>query len=113
MQIEGKQFVRKGWGYENIIVNKPLYCGKILHVDKGKRCSFHYHKLKDETFYILKGVILLEFGETDNIDNIQTIQLEFNQSFYINPGLRHRFTAREDSDILEISTEHFDDDSIR
>ena len=45
----------KGWGYELWIVNNNLYCGKILHFNKGKKCSWHYHKIKQETFYVQKG----------------------------------------------------------
>ena len=53
--MEERNFVPKGWGYEDWIVNKEEYCGKLLFFKKGKRCSWHYHKLKDETFYIYKG----------------------------------------------------------
>lgn len=42
----------KGWGFENWIVNKPEYCGKLLYFREGKMCSWHYHKLKDETFLL-------------------------------------------------------------
>ena len=42
------KFVPKGWGFEKWIVNKPEYCGKLLYFVKGKRCSWHYHKIKDE-----------------------------------------------------------------
>ena len=46
------KLVPKGWGYEKWIVNSPLYCGKILWFCKDKKCSWHYHKKKDEVFYI-------------------------------------------------------------
>ena len=45
------KFVKKGWGYELWIVNKPEYCGKLLFFNEGKKCSWHYHILKDEVFY--------------------------------------------------------------
>ena len=51
--------VPKGWGYEKWIVNTEEYCGKLLFFNKGKRCSWHYHKIKDETFYLQSGSILL------------------------------------------------------
>ncbi|BCU98886.1 MAG: hypothetical protein CM15mV24_1110 [Bellamyvirus sp.] len=47
--------VPKGWGYEKWIVNTEEYCGKLLFFNEGKRCSWHYHKLKDETFYLQSG----------------------------------------------------------
>ena len=42
--------VNKPWGHELWIYNSELYCGKILFFNKGKRCSWHYHEIKDETF---------------------------------------------------------------
>lgn len=54
-------WVAKGWGGEEILVNNNLYCGKILHVMQGKKCSWHYHKIKNETFYVQKGRIRLEY----------------------------------------------------
>ena len=50
----------KGWGYELWIANNDLYCGKILHFNKGKKCSWHYHKIKQETFLILFGKVQLK-----------------------------------------------------
>ena len=32
-------------------------CGKLLHVEPHKKCSVHYHKLKKETFYVIKGSV--------------------------------------------------------
>ena len=55
-----KNIVPKEWGSEYWIVNNDLYCGKLLTLEKNKRCSVHYHKNKDETFYILEGKIKLE-----------------------------------------------------
>ena len=55
-------FVPKGWGFEKWIVNCEEYCGKVLYFVKGKRCSWHYHKLKDEVFYVQSGKILLKYS---------------------------------------------------
>mgnify|MGYP001328181883 CR=1 FL=1 len=59
--------VPKGWGYEKWIVNTDEYCGKLLFFDEGKRCSWHYHNLKDETFYLQSGRILLYYGDSDDL----------------------------------------------
>jgi len=55
--------VDKDWGRELWIVNNDKYCGKILELNKGYRCSIHYHKIKDETFYILEGRVLMEIWD--------------------------------------------------
>ena len=54
------KFVSKGWGYEKWIANSPSYCGKLLFIAKGKKCSWHYHKIKDEVFYVQSGKIILK-----------------------------------------------------
>ena len=103
----------KGWGYEKWIVNKPEYCGKLLYFFKGKKCSWHYHKLKDETFYIGKGLINLIYGDEDDINAAKSVLLSKGDKFYIYPGLRHQMIALEDTELYEFSTEHFEEDSYR
>ena len=103
----------KGWGYEKWIVNKDEYCGKLLHMIKGKKCSWHYHKLKDETFYLQEGKILLRYSDEDNIEQSKQKILERGDKFHVYRGLRHQMLALEDSDLFEFSTQHFDDDSYR
>jgi len=100
------KFVNKSWGYEYCLVNNELYCSKILHIDKDHCCSYHYHKIKDETFYILKGHIILDFND-------KTFFMYAGNSIRIKPKDKHRFFGIEDTDIIEISTQHFDEDSYR
>src|SRR5271154_4872833 len=56
--------VTKGWGREVWIANGELYCGKILEINKGKRCSLHYHKLKTESFYLRSGRLRVRLRES-------------------------------------------------
>jgi len=101
---------KKGWGYENWLVNCPLYCGKILHFNKGKQCSLHYHKIKDETFYILKGKIALSIMEGSHL--VQKT-LKEGDTFHVMPRMIHSMKGLTDADMIEISTQHFEDDSYR
>ena len=103
----------KGWGYEKWIVNKEDYCGKLLHMIKGKKCSWHYHTLKDETFYLQEGKILLKYSEDDDIKKAKEIVLNRGDKFHIYRGLRHQMFALEDTDLFEFSTQHFEHDSNR
>ena len=84
--------VPKRWGHEKWIVNTPEYCGKLLFFNEGKRCSWHYHKLKDETFYLQSGKILLYYGDTDNLDEAKDIILEPGDKFHIYRGLRQNIS---------------------
>ena len=63
--------VDKGWGYEKWIVNKEEYCGKLLFFNSGKRCSWHYHKLKDEVFYLQSGKLMVYYSDEDDIENVE------------------------------------------
>ena len=113
MNSSAIKIVPKGWGYEKWIVNTEEYCGKLLFFNEGKRCSWHYHKQKYETFYLQSGKILLYYGDSDSLDDAEDIVLEAGDKFHIYRGLRHQMVAIEDSELFEFSTEHFDEDSYR
>ena len=107
------KFVPKGWGFEKWIVNCEQYCGKLLYFVKGKRCSWHYHKLKDEVFYVQSGKIQVQYGDSDKLVDSHTVVLEKGDNFHVYTGLRHQMTALEDTELFEFSTQHFDSDSYR
>ena len=112
-QVEKSIIYQKGWGHEEWIVNNHLYCGKILHFNEGKKCSFHYHKLKTETFFLLKGKLRILHSFGDDIEKANELELVKDQIFHVPIGLRHQMIAIENSELLEFSTQHFDDDSYR
>jgi mannose-6-phosphate isomerase-like protein (cupin superfamily) len=105
--------VQKGWGYEKWITNNEKYCGKLLFFEKGKKCSWHYHKVKDETFYIHSGKIQLTFGITNDKIYASQIILETGDIFHVPILLRHQMLAIEETELFEFSTQHFEEDSIR
>lgn len=107
------EIVEKGWGYEEILINSPLYCAKILHINKDKQLSWHYHNIKDETFYIENGKVILLYGWSDDITLAEAKTLYPGDTFNVPTGLKHRLIAMENSRVFEFSTQHFDSDSIR
>jgi len=106
-------FHSKGWGHELWIVNNEKYCGKILFIKKGKRCSWHYHEVKDETFYLQTGKLKVWLSNSDNRSEAYEKILTSGDSLHIYTGLRHQMLALEDSELFEFSTQHFDEDSKR
>lgn len=134
-------FHPKGWGHELWIHNDEMYCGKLLAFDAGKHCSFHFHRVKHETFYLERGHLdvfaceqhelnqfMLREGSMaklhayiDAFVNFGTIppqpfvvtHLHPGCSFEVPRGLAHMMVARESSHLFEFSTQHFDDDSYR
>lgn len=102
------KIVPKTWGFEAWIVNTDLYCCKMLYVLKNRHCSVHHHIRKDETFFILGGLIWVD-GEP-GVNYV----LPQGALVRIPPGEKHRFTAKDgDAVILEVSTTHADTDSVR
>jgi len=103
-------FVEKVWGHEEWIVNTESYCGKKLVFLEGYQLSMHYHKIKDETFYLLSGKVLLE---TEYEGKKEERVLTPGDVKRILPNMLHRVTALQDSVVVEFSTHHMDDDSYR
>ena len=115
-----EQFVRspvhvepKGWGREVWIANNDQYCGKILEIKKGKRCSLHFHKLKTESFYLRSGHLRLRVKESVSSAIVREFDLYEGECMDVSPGLVHQMEALEDSELFEFSTQHFESDSYR
>jgi mannose-6-phosphate isomerase-like protein (cupin superfamily) len=105
-------FVKKGWGHEIWMVNNEKYCGKILHFDGHAKFSMHYHLKKDEAWYVHKGTFTFRWinGKTAEII---TETLNEGDAVRIPTGLPHQLEVENGGDIIETSTQHFDEDSIR
>jgi len=96
--------IDKPWGYEIIWAHTEDYVGKLLHITSGNRLSRQYHKKKEETVYVLSGVLL-------NCDGDGMVQRILpGESFHVKPGQIHRFAAMEGNvEVIEVSTNHLDD----
>ncbi len=99
--------VEKPWGYELIWAEGERYVGKILHIDAGHALSYQYHRVKEETIYVLSGTLVVHYGEADA--ETQTVELAEGEAFFIPSGLRHRFEAPVDVELLETSTPELTD----
>ena len=101
--------VNKVWGWEEIIVNEPEYCAKILCINEGASGSLHYHSKKKETFCVIKGSVKVERGGMKFLLN------DKSEPITIPPGVAHsiRGTGYDVSRVLEVSTHHSDDDVFR
>jgi len=96
--------IDKPWGYEIIWAHTDDYVGKLLHITSGNRLSRQYHNKKEETVYVLKGVLL-------NYDAAGMVQRILpGESFHVKPGQIHRFAAMEGNvEVIEVSTNYLDD----
>jgi mannose-6-phosphate isomerase len=99
--------VEKPWGHELIWARAAEYCGKILFVRAGESLSLQYHRVKDESWYVLDGRARVEIG--DEGVPLEEIVVEPGDALRLPPGTVHRLTAIEDTRILEASTTQLDD----
>lgn len=101
----------KGWGSEEWIINDK-YCLKILNFNAGAEFSMHYHIIKDETWYVQSGVLVLEYFDLTNA-NRRSVELVAGSIVRIPPNTPHKLKAITTATILEVSTQHFETDSYR
>jgi mannose-6-phosphate isomerase len=98
--------IEKPWGYELIWAHTERYVGKILHINKGESLSYQYHRIKDETVRLLSGAMEMDL----EIDGMRSkVLLKPGDCLHIVPGMKHRMTAVENCDVLEVSTPELDD----
>jgi mannose-6-phosphate isomerase-like protein (cupin superfamily) len=100
--------VEKPWGHELIWAKTERYAGKILFVRAGESLSLQFHKVKDESWYVLSGRAELELGAPgERVLDSEVVGA--GAAFHFPPGTVHRITAVEDTTILEVSTPELDD----
>ncbi len=97
----------KPWGYELWWAVTDKYVGKILHINKGESLSYQYHEIKDETLYLQSGRMILLVERPGREREEITALPGF--SIRITPHTKHRLTAIEDCEVLEVSTPEVED----
>lgn len=104
--IEKGRIVEKPWGHELIWAHTSRYVGKLLHIKKGESLSYQYHVVKDETIRLLFGALEMDVELDGKRDQLR---LAPGDCLHITPGMKHRMTAIENCDVLEVSTPELDD----
>ncbi len=103
----GAKRVEKPWGWELWWAHTERYVGKILHINRGAALSYQFHRKKDETIYVWRGELALEFAPAGG--RVQRRRLRPGDAVHIRPGDHHRMTAITACDVLEASTPEVDD----
>ena len=105
-------FVKKGWGHELIWATNDKYCGKMMSFDKDAKFSMHFHREKDETWYVLSGKFLVHWIDTSNA-NATTVELNQGDTWHNEPLLPHQLECIEEGVIIEVSTPDSVEDNYR
>jgi sialic acid synthase SpsE/D-lyxose ketol-isomerase len=81
------------------------YCKKLIVILPGQKHPSHYHKRKEETFQVLTGVFECV------IDNHHRTMYP-GETALVQPGVWHEFWSKDGCIIEEVSTTHYDNDSV-
>lgn len=105
--IKRGEKIEKPWGYELLWAKTPDYAAKLLFVKAGHSLSLQFHEQKEETLFLESGQAVLETG----VEKTDLQELDFlpGDVFHIEPKRIHRFTAKLDCRVFEVSTPHLDD----
>lgn len=110
--FEHSRVVGKVWGYEVWYWNTEKLCCKMLVIYPGHTCSDHMHSEKYEIFMALEsapeGRILITV-------NGEECPMSQGEHVIIGQGDRHSFRCigNRPAALLELSTQHMEDDSTR
>ena len=99
--------VEKPWGYELWLELNEFYAYKLIHMEKGNRCSLQSHDYKIEANFVIEGEaeVLLE---NDN-GEMESKIYKPGDGWTVPLGRKHRVIARESYTALEVSTPHLND----
>ena len=100
--------VDKPWGHELIWAHTDRYVGKLISIEPGKRLSLQYHERKDESVFVLSGVLRLHLE--NEAGELEVRDLSPGEHQRVRVGRKHRFEALDDVvEVLEVSTPELDD----
>ena len=81
------------------------YCKKILVQLPGQNHPLHYHPRKEETFQVL-------YGQLNILSDNHKYTLNPGETLTVLPGVWHSFGSKNGCVFEEVSSTHFDDDSV-
>lgn len=109
---ENVVFLKSGRGTMTKLINRDIGSRQIdLHLNKIKPYSdkglLHYHKEKENAYFILEGKISIRTPEGD-------MEVKKGESAFIPPGVPHAVMnpSAEEAHVLEIYSPCIDDDFI-
>lgn len=104
--------VEKGWGSELIWATNDKYCGKMMNFNQGAKFSMHFHREKDETWYVQSGKFIVRWINTGDASQREDI-LNEGAVWHNPPLLPHQLICIEAGTIIEVSTPDSVEDNYR
>jgi quercetin dioxygenase-like cupin family protein len=78
-----------------------------MQIRAGHRMSLQYHEKKEETLYVMSGLLIVWESEDDE----KWVALKPGDIYHVKPGQIHRFGAdlTGDTMLIEVSTNYLED----
>jgi len=96
--------IEKPWGWEiHWTSDDKPYMGKILHLNKGARCSLQKHDQKLESWFLMSGKAKIVWDREEDGELVET-EMQDGQGYSCQVGQKHRLLGITDCDIVEVST---------
>jgi mannose-6-phosphate isomerase-like protein (cupin superfamily) len=109
-RLEG--YVEKGWGHELIWATNDRYCGKMMHFNTGARFSMHFHREKEETWYIQSGKFVVRWIDTKTAKQHEQLLIE-GAVWHNPPCMPHQLVCLQEGTVVEVSTPDSVEDNYR
>ena len=110
MRLNG--LVPKGWGSEFIWATNDKYCGKFMNFNTGAKFSMHFHKDKEETWYIQSGKFIVRWIDTRTARQHEK-ELYQGGVWHNVPCMPHQLECIEAGTVIEVSTPDSVEDNYR
>ena len=105
--------IKKGWGHELIFASELDYCGKFLNFNEGAKFSMHFHREKDETWFVNAGQFKVRWIDTTNA-KLYVKELKEGETWRNLPLMPHQLQCITDNgSITEVSTADDPEDNYR
>ena len=109
-RLEG--YVEKGWGHELIWATNDRYCGKMMHFNTGARFSMHFHREKEETWYVQSGKFVVKWIDTKTAAQHEQLLVE-GAVWHNPPCMPHQLICLQEGTVVEVSTSDSVEDNYR
>lgn len=103
------EFIEKAWGSEEIVQRHP-YAIKVMRVKPNMQVSLHLHQLKQETFMLISGTLIIEAYDKAGTKRVIVLDEPF-KTVTLDPMTPHTFYCRDGQieETVFIEASSFDD----
>ena len=109
-EIQGvKRWEEEKGEFVQIAYQEEIHHLAILEIRKGFSRGNHYHRRKEEIFYVFRGKLRALFMDMESLQKEEKV-LEKGERIRIKPHCGHFFDALEDSLLVEYSPQIYEEE---